>query len=162
MTTFDIQPYVGASPIAFGMKRRQVHRILGRPKDTTKVGLSSFLFDYFRNLTFNIGYDSRDRVVHVGFWPGRVRVALLGRTLWNPRKQPDPNVRLLKLDPEPMAYGGFLIFRKLGILTTGFYENDQNQHAMTIFPRSEWDDRLADALSDAIKPDLRKYQRRMK
>ena len=162
MTTFDIQPYVGAFPIEFGMKRRTVHALLGRPRDTTKVGLSPILFEYYPNQTFNIGYDGKGRVVHVGFWPGRVRLEVCGRQLWSPRRQPDPNIRLLKLDPTPIAYAGFLIYRKLGVITTGFYENDPNQHAVTIFPRSEWDDRLADALANAIKPDLSKYQRRTK
>jgi hypothetical protein len=157
---FDIQPYVGALPIELGMKRKEVHAVLGRPKDSTKVGLDPIRFDYFGTTTFNVGYNKAGEVIHLGFWPGKVRLAVLGRTLWTSRKQPDPNRRLLELDPEPLEYGGFLIFRKLGVITTGFHQDAPTQRAVSIFPRREWDDRLADAMAHAGKPDLAKYKNR--
>jgi hypothetical protein len=88
---FDIEPFVGALPVRFGMHRSEVHRLLGPPEASHPTWDRSGITDYWNTSRINIGYDN-DRVVkHVGFCPGGCELSLRGTRLWSLEDRPDPN-----------------------------------------------------------------------
>jgi hypothetical protein len=157
MLTFDIEPYVGALPISFGMDRAKVHTLLGTTRvagkwDAKDPGSASDSFG--KLLEINVGYDNDRRVDHVGFSPGDFfALSLLGSAIWTPSEHPDPNPVLLRFDPAPLERLGFLVFTRLGVTTTGYHDDDKAQYALTVFPRGEWDRYLV----KATRPDLSRY-----
>jgi len=88
-------------------------------------------------------------VDHVGFCPGGFELLLLGADLWSAAQQPDPNPTLLRHDPAPLESLGFLVLSQLGTTTTGYHDDDENQRALTVFPRGAWDK----FLQNAHRPD---------
>jgi hypothetical protein len=155
MVPFDIQPYVGGLPITFGMARATVHEVLGSPEDTYIDGKD--VTDYWDSSNINIHYSKRGLVDHMGFSPGAFELRLLGTVLWSAKRHPDPNRQLLRQDPKPLESLGFLVFRQLGITTTGYHDDDEYQRALTIFPRGRWDRQLKE---HSKRPDLRRYRAR--
>jgi hypothetical protein len=155
MQNFDIHPFVGALPIAFGMNRDNVHAILGSPDSTSTTWNNSGSSDHWNASGMNVGYDNSGIVDHVGFGPGRVSLRILGTELWTDDHQADPNSVLLQLDSEPLERVGFLFFTRLGVTTTGYHDDDEYQRAITVYPRGKEDD----FLKKATVPDLSRYKR---
>jgi len=151
--SFDIQPFVGALPIAFGMHRSEVHAILGSPEVLGSGRSTKGTSDSWLGSRITVRYNLEWTVVHVGFCLGEYELKLLGTVLWNPSAQPDPNPELLRLDPAPREVLGFLVFTRLGVTTTGYHDDDESQRALTIFPRGTWDL----LLEKATEPDLVRY-----
>jgi hypothetical protein len=155
MRAFDLSPFVGALPIAFGMTRDDVHAILYLPDSSSPIWDKSGTCDRWHTLRMNVGYDNSGIVNHVGFGPGGVILRILGSELWTDANQPDPNPTLLKLDPNPLERVGFLFFTRLGIKTAGYHDDDdESQRAITVNPRGTHDDFLKRASS----PDLSRYK----
>jgi hypothetical protein len=154
MRDFDLSPFVGALPIAFGMTRNDVHAILDLPDVSFPVWDKSGTCDGRHTLRMNVGYDNSGIVNHVGFGPGGVNLRILGSELWTAANQPDPKSTLLKLDPDPLERVGFLLFTRLGITTTGYHDDDESQRAIRVYPRGTHDDFLKEATS----PDLSRYE----
>jgi hypothetical protein len=149
---FDIEPYVGALPIRFGMTRAEVRALLGEPMSSHPNWDGTGSCDFFEDATFNVGYDRAVVVDHVGLTPRMAPVFLNGHRLWT-AEQPDPNPLLLSLDSNPVEYVGFLCFPRLGITTSGFHDDDPNQCALTVFPRH----RLSEWLAEAKPADTSRY-----
>ena len=63
MRTFDLQPYIGALPIRFGMTRSEVRTLFPQPPRTSGQQQD----DYFESV--RVAYE-RDTVVELGFAPG--------------------------------------------------------------------------------------------
>jgi hypothetical protein len=149
MLIFNVCPFEGAAPITFGLPRATVLEILGAPAVAGKG------YDIWGSRgEINVGYDRDGAVIHVGLGPGAFELRLNGELIWGPSSHADPNIILLRLDPEPLERVGFLVFPELGIATAGFHDDDPSQYAFTVFPRGEWDDRL----TRAQRPDLTKYR----
>ena len=102
----------------------------------------------------NIGYGEGGCVNHVGFSPGAFELRLRNEVIWTTQSHDDPNPKLLVIDCEPKESLGFLVFRMIGLTTTGYHDDDPSQYAITVFPRGAWD-RL---LGKATAPDLSKYR----
>ena len=141
--SFDIQPFHGALPVAFGMSRDEVHRLLGLPESSFPIFNGSGTSDHFT--TFNVGYNKAGIVTHVGFSPGKFELTIHGQRIWDRNEHPDPNPIFLKLDPEPLETLGFLVFLKIGVTTTGYHDDDPSQQAISVFPKGKWDNLLTDA-----------------
>src|SRR4051794_18517328 len=94
-------------------------------------------------------------VNHVGFGPGDFSLLLDGSPLWSPQGHPDPNPSLLRPDPNPMEVLGFLVFDRVGVTTTGYHDDDENDLAITAYPRGAWDK----FLKRGVAPDLSRYER---
>ena len=154
-TSFDVQPYVGAHPIVFGMGPAEVHALLGAPWRERSPTWGGGFSDYWMECRINVGYGDDMAVKHVGFTPGRFSLSLSGSPLWSPADHPDPNPRLLQLDPDPVEHLGFLIFNRIGVTTTGYHDEDQDDRSIAVYPRGAWDM----FLPKAVAPDLRRYRR---
>lgn len=151
---FDIQPYLGALPVTFGMQRNDVHQLLGPPDSSYPNWDKSGYNEYDRDGRYNVGYDNDWMVNHIGFVPGSVELTIQGQPIWALGDHPDPNPVFLALDSEPLEHVGFWIFLRIGVTTTGYHDGDENQLAVTVFPRDTWANRLT-----AAKPaDTSKYR----
>jgi len=155
MWVFDIRPFAGALPVAFGMSRADVHGLLGAPEVESRQTQWRRHVDSWDECRFNVGYDEQLTVVHVGFIPGRFFLRLAGTPLWSVWTHPDPNPFLLRLDPEPVEALGFLIFGRIGVTTTGYHQGDEGDLSIAVHPRETWDA----FLKKGVAPDLSRYGR---
>jgi hypothetical protein len=151
---FNIEPFIGALPVRFGMHRSEVHRLLGAPEASQPIWDRSGTTDFWNESRINVGYDNAGIVKHVGFGPGGCELALCGTSLWSLDKQPDPNPELLRRDPAPVESVGIMIYPALGISTSGYHDGDEAQLALTVSPSGTWDE----VVKDAARPDLSKYE----
>ncbi len=151
---FNIRPYLGTDPIAFGMSQKDVHRVLGAPETSFPVWNKAGFAEHYLHGGYNVGYDNAWIVNHLGFGPGSVELSIQGRSVWTLEDQPDPNPIFLSLDPEPVEFVGFWNFLRIGVTTTGYHDDDPDQFAVTVFPCGANDGLLAKA-----KPaDTSKYR----
>jgi len=151
---FNIEPFVGAHPIRFGMSRAEVHQLLGEPESSQAVWGGSGTTDFWNESRISVGYDTDGIVNHVGFVPGGCELQLLNAPLWSLDMQPDPNPELMRRDMTPVESVGILYFRDLGISTTGYHDDDENQRALSVMPHGAWD--VVD--SPCVEPSLKKYR----
>src|SRR5262245_48760965 len=140
MQSFNIEPFVGAHPVRFGMSRAEVLRLLGTPESSYPIWDGSGTTDHWHKLGINVGYDNDRVVMHVGFRPGGCELYLRGNLLWSAEEQPDPNEKLLRIDPAPVQSVGILIYPALGISTSGYHNGDENQLSLAVSPVGTWDD----------------------
>jgi hypothetical protein len=154
MSSFDIWPYVGALPLAFGIPRVEVHALLGRPEFTSPPTEWRSLCDSWEGATIQVGYDTESKLNHVGFGPGTFSLLLQGSEFWSASEHADPNPFLLRFDPDPLEILGFLIFDRIGVTTTGYHDDDDNDRAITVYPRGAWDK----FLKKGIAPNLTRYK----
>lgn len=151
MLTFEIKPFEGALPIAFGMSRLPVRQILGEPsvvrRDSDTWGAP---------IGIDVGYDASGLVDHIGFninFRSRAfGIVCDGRAVRDPVEQADPDPTLLSFDPQPLARVGFLDFTRLGVATTGFHEGDDSQ-ALVCYRKGAKDGFLL----EASKFDAQRY-----
>ena len=155
MRSFDILPFVGPLPIAFGMTRAEVHALLGVPQVESPPTQWRGVSNSWDDGKIQVGYDGGMTVNHVGFGPGDFLLLLNGSLLWSPQGHPDPNPSLLRLDPNPMEVLGFLVFDRVGVTTTGYHDDGENDLAITAYPREAWDK----FLEKGVAPDLSRYER---
>jgi hypothetical protein len=132
---FDIQPYLGAIPITFGMHRDEVHRVLGVPERSRPNWNKSGFSEFYLKKRYNVGYDNTWKVNHIGFGPGFVELLIASEPIWTLESQPDPNPIFLALDPEPFEHVGFWLYQRIGVTTTGYHDDDPSQYAISVFPR---------------------------
>jgi hypothetical protein len=137
------------------MRRDNVYNLIGIPESTNSRWNGNGTTEYYCGSKFNIGYDNDGLVEHLGFIPGSVELTIDSRTIWKPGEHVDPNILLLKLDPEPLEYVGFWFFVRLGVATAGFHDDDAAESAVAVFPRGTKDDLLAEA-----KPAVTEIYRR--
>lgn len=138
----------------FGMRRADVHGLLGKPEASRPIWDKSGVTDFWSASRINVGYDNDTLVKHVGFSPGGYELLVRGQRLWSTAEQPDPNPFLLRLDPAPVESLGFLIFVALGVSTSGYHDDDEAQLAVTVSPPGKWDN----ALKKARPAKLEKYR----
>jgi hypothetical protein len=153
---FDILPYTGALPITFGMRREEVHQLLGPPESSFPIWDGSGACEHYARARYNVGYDNAGVVNHVGFCPGGAELSIQGLQVWTLEEQPDPNPTLLALDPEPVECVGIWHFLRLGVASTGYHDDDPSQRAVTVFPRGI----KTEVLAGAKPADTSKYQTR--
>ena len=151
---FDVSPFAGAMPVAFGMPRARVHALLGSPQVKSPPTKWRGLTDSWDDGNIQIGYDAGEAVNHIGFGPGNYSLLFDGSPLWTASLHPDPNSFFLQLDPNPLETFRFLVFNKIGVTTTGYHDDDKSQLAITVYPRGAWDESLA----EATVPDLSRYK----
>lgn len=152
--TFDIEPFVGAHPVQFGMQRADVHHVLGPPEASHPIWDKSGTTDFWNESRINVGYTNEGVVNHVGFCPGGCTLLLRGVQLWSLAGQPDPNPALLRLEPTPLESVGILIFPALGVSTSGYHDGDEAQLSVTVSPAGRWDD----VVKQARRPNLGRYR----
>jgi hypothetical protein len=152
---FDIQPYCGSLPIAFGMSRRDIHRLLGTPNSSHRIWDNSGISDNYEATKICVGYDNDEIVNHVGFSPGGCALSILEQSIWTTDYQPDPNPLLLSLDSEPVEIVGYWLYLRIGVSSTGYHDDDPGQRALSVFPRNAKNE----LLDEAVLADTSRYRR---
>jgi len=145
---FDIQPYIGALPIRFGLPRSEVPALLGSQPHAPRDDADDFG-------TVRVAYYGTGVVTEIGFVPRGVILRFMGIELWSEHLATDPIPLLLQHDPDPVESSGFLVFSGIGVTATGFHDDDFSQRAITVFCRGHWDS----FLPTATKPNLTKYRK---
>jgi len=130
-THFEIESYVGALPIRFGMQQSDVEAILGEPERKAT--------NFFKELNYiyecvSIGFDKNKSVAHVGFLPG-ANVDYDGQPMF----LQETFRQLLRLDGEAKEVVGCVVLLKLGIAFDGFHDGDESQKAVSVFVRGTYD-----------------------
>ena len=150
---FDIEPFVGALPVRFGMYRSEVHRLLGPPEGSHPNWDGSGTTDFWNESRVNVGYGTDQTVKHVGLGPGGCELSLRGDPIWSLNDQPDPNPALLRLDPAPFETVGILVYLALGVSTSGYHDGDEAQLSLTASPAGTWEN----LPREGSRPDLSRY-----
>ena len=151
---FDIEPFVGALPVRFGMYRSEVHRLLGPPEGSHPNWDGSGTTDFWNESRVNVGYGTDQTVKHVGLGPGGCELSLRGDPIWSLNDQPDPNPALLRLDPAPFETVGILVYLALGVSTSGYHDGDEAQLSLTASPAGTWEN----LPREGSRPDLSRYK----
>ncbi len=138
MQNYSITSYVGVGPLKFGMKRTDIHNLLGAPLRTRKSRFSSELTDFWNKNGLQLTFLEADgELVEIGLYPNLPNVDLNGIKLFD-----EPGNVVMKalrnLDNSPLEKVGVTIFLKLGIAATGFLNEDGDQKSVSVFIRGRW------------------------
>jgi hypothetical protein len=132
MIDFNLVPYVGADPITFEMSPPAVENIIGPP---ISVGTNDYGEREEWRDSLIVRYSNRDsRVVEITFRPN-ARLLYKGVDLF----QKEAVISFLSQYDRPFEIVGFVVFLDLGILMTGFHDNDESQKAITVFRKGRMD-----------------------
>jgi hypothetical protein len=137
MASYELQPYVSAGPLRFGMHPDEVQSAL---KQVPEVGENSLgeIDAVYDDVSVRFDPDALT-AVEIAFVPWKAEVVYRGVPLSGPRGIPDPVPVLLQDDPQPLVLFGFLVFPKLGLALTGYHDGDASQRSITAFTRGRWD-----------------------
>lgn len=134
MKHFEIQSFVGALPLRFGMTPNEVHGILGSPRTVRTNRLGEKDEDY---LQASAGYDKESTMLkELGFVQPAV---VLFRDI-DLFRDADAIPRLVEADGAPLEGLGFIVFPTLGIALTDFFSEQESDRAITVFARGRWTD----------------------
>lgn len=122
---FEIDPYAGVGPVKFGMSKKDVEKILGKPEDAYKDFLDRTV--EVRG-SISIKY-AKSKVNEVSFLDG-VDVFLNGINIL---KDKDAIKKLDSLG-QPHNSVGFKIYFDLGIMVTGFSKKKEDK-TLSVFAK---------------------------
>jgi hypothetical protein len=144
---YEIDPYVSAGALRFGMTPGEVHQVLGtarfsrrdqgRLREMHGIGGPA--------LTFT-GTDNELRLVEIGFAKAAGEVSYGGINLFAGERRAIVR-QLCALDPAPKDVAGTIVLTKLGISLTGFDTGPEESLAVTAFAPGRWDEQIARAAS---------------
>ena len=117
--TFNIDPYIGAGPIKFGMTKAQVAKILGKPEHSGKTYTGR---TDERRGPIAIRYNKKGKVDEISFLD-TVSVTFDGQDLFNSPK----GLKFLETKEKPVSSYGFKIFFSLGIAVTGISKKKEEK-----------------------------------
>jgi hypothetical protein len=139
MSSFLLDPYIGALPVTFNMSPEDVSHILGAP-DSVRLNKASERDE--RRGPVAIRYSSNDhKVVEISFLP-TAHVFLQGEDLF----RNDNAIGFVSQYDRPLEFVGFVVFLDLGITLAGFHDKDDSQKAISAFRKGRWD-KFRDRLS---------------
>ena len=139
MQSYIITSYIGVGPLKFGMKRTEIHNLIGAPQRTRKSRFSGESTDFWHDnglqLTFS---ESIEELVEISLYPNLPHVELNGIKLF---EEPGMQVisALRNLDNSPLEKVGVTIFLKIGLSLTGFLSGDDDQKSVSAFINGRWD-----------------------
>jgi len=134
MKQFEIQPFVGALPLRFGMTRDEVHGVVGSPRAVRTNRFGELDEDY---LEVSAGYDKTDaKLCELGFVRS-VDVRFRGIDLF---RDAGAISLLVEADGSPLEGLGFIVFPSLGIALADFGSEQDTDQAITVFARGRWSD----------------------
>ena len=117
--TFNIEPYIGAGPIKFGMTKAQVAKILGKPEH---YGITHSGRIDERRGPVAIRYNKKGKVDEISFLDTAL-VTFDGQGLFNSPK----GLKFLETKEKPVDSYGFKIFFSLGIAVTGISKKKEEK-----------------------------------
>ena len=125
MIEFTLAPYIGSLPITFEMSPADVEKVVG-PATSIRTMASGKREE--RRRTFIVRYLEEDnKVVEITFLPAAI-LMYQGQNLL----KTDDVIGFLSKRDMPFEHVGFVIFFQLGLMVTGFHDNDDSQKAMTV------------------------------
>ena len=134
---FQIESFVGALPLRFGMTPNEVIGTIGAPDHQ---GLNYFgnltLHYHSKRLDLNIGFDkSSGLATHFGFGK-RSSVTYRDHDFFG-----DPQAwrRVVHLSSDCHEWVGIIILADLGITLSGFHDSDSSQLAVCVFREGDYD-----------------------
>lgn len=135
---FKIVPYVSVGPIAFGMKRVDLHSVLGAPDRGKKSKFGPRFTDYWLDEDITVVSSSEDGVVEeVSFGAVQREAEIDGYKIFQPLG-PDSYRELCQRDKAPRAEVGFTVLFHFGLVLDSFLATDQEQRVVTAFARGVW------------------------
>jgi hypothetical protein len=139
---YEIESYVGAGALRFGMSPAQVHDILGNPRFTgSDPDRLREMYGMSPALTFT-GTDKELKLVEIGFAKEAEDVTYRGANLFTGERRATIR-KLCDDDRDPREVVGTLVFPNLGISLTGFHTEHEGSLAVTAFAPGTWDAQLA-------------------
>lgn len=139
---YEIESYLGAGALRFGMSPAQVHDILGNPRFTrSDPGRLREMYGISPALTFT-GPDKELKLVEIGFAKAAEDVTYRGENLFTGERRATLR-KLCDDDRDPREVVGTIVFPNLGISLTGFHTGHEDSLAVTAFAPGRWDAQLA-------------------
>lgn len=132
-TDLEISPLRGVGPILFGMVPSEIEEILGPATARTK-NADGELEERRDEMTVRYDADS-ETVAEVAFGPESI-VTIEGVAIMQAR---DPVGEIVGRSENVVECLGFLVSLDLGVTLTGYYDNDVEQRALTVFAPGRWD-----------------------
>lgn len=137
MTTFTFDPFVGPSPLRFGMTPEEVAALVGAPE---RVFPDPFGNRSESRSGYSLGYDAKSgRLTEAVFSKGEL--LFRGVDLFAVANVID---FLRKYDASPQTAVGMIFFVKLGLRLSGFHDGDESQKAIGVTTRGHWEEFLED------------------
>jgi hypothetical protein len=132
---FEIQPFVGAQPLAFGMTADQVQAAFAAspmPGENEREQLYTVA-----GAPLAVRFDA-GVLVEIAFEPQHT-VTFKDKRLFGLRSVSDPISFLRHYGGKPVEYLGFVIFPSLAVALTGFHSGASGLPTITIFREGQWD-----------------------
>lgn len=124
--TFNIEPYIGAGPIKFGMTKAEVSKILGKPEHSAKNSIGLLVE---RRGAVKIRYNDKGKANEISFLD-TVSVIFDGQDLFNSPQ----GLKFLQTKEKPIDKYGFKVFFSLGIAVTGISKKKEDK-TLTVFAK---------------------------
>jgi hypothetical protein len=152
--TLEFHPHVGLSPFKFNMLPKNIIELAGK---SPHRGISRDLkhpFDMYSN--FRVGYSLDLLAQEFTVWPGSsLKILFKNEILFSPNCTTSPLKMFLNEDPSPRVIFGSIIFNSIGVLVTGYHDNDSEQKTITFCQTGHLDD----LYSEATDIDLSQYRK---
>ncbi|MBD9424992.1 hypothetical protein IB232_06650 [Pseudomonas sp. PDM15] len=135
-----IQPGKGVLPIVFGMKPSEVAELFETSPYRSRLNRNKEREEFWEcnGKHLSVTYNSQDdEVIEITLYPGLEAwigtVKILGTGAVNP-------IQYLRwLDDSPLEGVGVMLFKKIGISTSGFHDNDKSQESITVAAPGRFD-----------------------
>jgi hypothetical protein len=147
MQEFNIIPFVGPSPLRFGMAAAEVTALLG-PASWSFRNPAGVLTEERSNLHLNVGYTARDELNEVVFAKGAVLI-YEGENLL---ECTDPVPVLLRRN-KGYRWLGSVVFPDIGVLCTRIDEDETEcGWTITVAAKGQWDEYKEDFAANVSQP----------
>lgn len=134
MTDFDIRPYEGVGPLAFGMTPEEVHAAGGEPRmqRPNPMGQRDERYAGFR-----VRYTADTDLMCEVTFSTDCSVSFEGISLFSDATAVQ---QLAERDAQATQGLGYIVFPILGIALADFDSDQESDRAITVFARGEWAD----------------------
>jgi hypothetical protein len=140
MTNFEIKSFVGVGQLKFGTSRNQIHTELGQPIRSKKDRFTSEITDFWIESGLQLAFASDvGPLQEISLYTNLTGVQFAGIQLF---VEPATAVmrQLCQLDGDPRTIAGVVVFLKLGIAATGFFNEDTDDMSVTAFKAGLWNE----------------------
>jgi hypothetical protein len=149
ITSFEIVPYRGASPLSFRASKHEVEEILGRPDSfhlteyPPRMALSPVFEARYSDANMNLAYDLDHKLTYICFtqFPDSSRRTVLFEGI-NLFDDDDAFERLLAKDSESFEWVGFVFLMSTGMRLEGYHKVSDDGRIVSLFERGRYDQKL--------------------
>lgn len=133
-----IKPHIGVDDIRFGMTQNEINKLLG-PPDAVIINDLHELEEFRENMTAIYSNSTEPKLVEMGFNRRCSKLSLNNIKLFEPPYKQRLS-ELYEIDGCAFIDVGTVVFKNIGISTSGFLDNVIDDIALTIFETGRWDD----------------------